>query len=228
MLRLECGVFFSVPRGLRGDCLEESQCDSQAGGLRGGSPCGSGGGVWLAAYTRPRFEHKIRNYCEERGIEVFLPCRESLRRWSDRSKLIELPLFPSYLFVRPDIEERRRVLQAPGFLWFVRNQVGPIQVEVSELLAVRRLLASGLRFDPLPGAQVDDEVEVVAGPLRGFRGHLLRKHPGAIVILVSAVNGAIRISLPDASAVRPVGPRRPPAVPGVMAGPRRAVAAGAR
>lgn len=171
-------------------------CDSQAGGVPDGH--------WLAAYTRPRHEQQVRAYCEERGLEVFLPTYQSWRRWSDRKKLLALPLFPSYIFLRLTEADRRRAVQAPGLLWFVHNRLGPVQVNECELAAIRRLLTSGLQFDPLPGVQVGDEVEIVAGALRGCRGYLLRKDGGAIVLRVSAIEGGVRVHLPDPSWVVPV------------------------
>lgn len=159
---------------------------------------------WLAAYTRPRHEEKIRAYCEEREIEVFLPTHQSWRRWSDRRKLIRLPLFPCYVFVRAADAQRQRAVQAPGFLWFVHNRTGPVRVAADELGAIRRLLASGLEYDPLPNVHLGDEVEVISGVMRGCRGCLLRKGAGAIVLNVSAIHGAVRVTLPDSSWVRPV------------------------
>ena len=157
------------------------------------------GAPWLAAYTRPRHEEKVKQYCEERGIEVFLPCYRTWRRWSDRKKQLSLPLFPSYLFVRPQGEQRQRAVQAPGFLWFVHNRSGTVRVDAGELGAIRALLSSGLEFDPLPVAQLGDEVEVVAGALRGTRGRLLHKEAGRIVLMVSAIHGGVRVTLPDPS-----------------------------
>ncbi len=176
---------------------------------------------WLAAYTRARFEEKFRSYCEAQGIEAFLPSYLSWRRWSDRKKLLHLPLFPSYVFVRVGEGERRGAVRAPGFLWFVRNHSGPVQVEEGELEAVRRVLTSGLAYDPLPDAQLGDDVEVVTGALRGCRGRLLSKSGNAIVLLVTAIQAAVRVSLPDPSWVRALHPRPPAPVPAPGCDPLR-------
>lgn len=160
------------------------------------------GAAWLAAYTRPRHEHKVEGYFRERGWEVFWPTVCCRRQWSDRCKDVAAPLFPSYVFVCLDEAGRRRAVQAPGFLWFIRNEGGPVPVAPGELAAVERLLTSGWRFDPLPAARLGDEVEIVAGALRGCRGKLLRKDAGTIALLVSAINGGLRVTVPDASWIR--------------------------
>jgi transcription antitermination factor NusG len=160
---------------------------------------------WLAAYTRPRHEEKVKQYCDERGIETFLPCHQSWRRWSDRRKLLQMPLFPSYVFLRPQLQQQRqRAVQAPGFLWFVHNSEGPITVDQHELAAIRVALGNGLKLDPLPNIAVGDAVEITRGALRGFRGFLLCKEDGVVSLRVSAVHGAVRVTLPDPTWVRPV------------------------
>jgi transcription antitermination factor NusG len=178
----------------------EPTWESEAGGLANRD------GIWLAAYTRPRHEEEVRAYCEQHDIEAFLPTYPSWREWSDRRKLLRLPLFPSYVFLRPDAERRRQAVQAPGMLWFVHDSVGPVPVPETDLQAVRRVLESGLVYDPLPGVQLEDEVEIIKGALRGCRGRLLRKDMGAIALTVGVVNGGVRIKLPDPSWVRPLPP----------------------
>ncbi len=158
----------------------------------------------MAAYTRPKHESRVREYCQEREIETFLPTYRSWRHWSDRRKLLDLPLFPSYLFMRVSEEQRRRAVQAPGFLWFIHQQGRPVPVNEAELAAVRQLLVSGLQYDPLPGAQLGDEIEIVRGPLQGQIGRLVRKQQNAIALLVTAINGGVRVTLPDTSWVRVV------------------------
>lgn len=132
------------------------------------------------------------------------------RQWSDRTKEITAPLFPSYVFVRLNEQERRRAVQAPGFLWFVRNERGPVPVPAEELAAIDRLLASGWRFDPLLEARLGDEVEIVAGAMHGCRGRLLRKDAGAIALVVSAINGGVRVTVPDPSWIRVLPAHREP------------------
>jgi transcription antitermination factor NusG len=164
--------------------------------------------LWLAAYTRPHFEHKVQTFLQERQLECFLPTYRSLRRWSDRRKVLNMPLFPSYVFVRLGEDERRRAVQAPGLLWFVHNQDGPVPVSDTELDALRRLMASGLEYDPLTNVEIGDEIEVVLGPMAGCRGRLLRKSPNSIAFMVSAINGAVRVHVPDPAWVAPVKPAR--------------------
>ncbi|MGH9471139.1 MAG: transcription termination/antitermination NusG family protein [Terriglobales bacterium] len=166
--------------------------------------CNSASQAWLAAYTRPRHEQKVAEYFLQHRWQVFLPTHSTWRYWSDRRKLVRLPLFSSYVFVKLNDSERRRAVQAPGVMGWVRGAFGPARVDEDELRAIAKLLQSGLAFDPLPTVEIGDEVEIAAGALRGCRGRLLRKDQGAIALLISAINGGVRVNLPDPTWIRPL------------------------
>jgi transcription antitermination factor NusG len=170
--------------------------------------------TWLAAYTRPRREGVVSAFCERLGLPVFVPRYRSWRNWSDRRKLLHLPLFPSYVFVRVTAAQRLAVLQVPGVLWFVHNGHGPAPVDESELDIVRRALACGQEVYPLSSAQLGDEIEIVAGSLRGCRGYLIRQDGQGVALRISAIEGAIRVWVPDVSWVRRRRPRTLAAVAG--------------
>ncbi|MCZ6550598.1 MAG: hypothetical protein O6926_04265, partial [candidate division NC10 bacterium] len=64
---------------------------------------------WYALYTRPRHEKAVAEHLARRQLEAFLPLREVLSRWKDRRKLVQLPLFPGYIFVRTALIRKREV-----------------------------------------------------------------------------------------------------------------------
>src|SRR5712691_7618332 len=69
---------------------------------------------WYAAYTSANHEKRVAQQLGQRSVEHFLAVYESVRRWKDRRKKLELPLFPGYVFVRMALRERLQVLQIPG------------------------------------------------------------------------------------------------------------------
>lgn len=184
--------------------VEGSPCDSQDGGVG----IAAEDPPWLAAYTRPRHEFKVKEYCEGRGIKTFLPCHKTWRRWSDRQKVLQLPLFPSYVFVRARQEQTGRLVTAPGLLWFVRNGNGPVEVDAAELSAVQTALGRGWALDPLAGVEAGAELEIACGALRGYRGCLDSKQKGGLILRVSAINATIRVRLPDSGWVAALPARR--------------------
>ena len=76
---------------------------------------------WYAAYTNPRHEKQVAVQMDRKSIECFLPVYRSVRRWKDRHKELELPLFPGYVFVHIALRDSLQVLQSPGVVQFVRN-----------------------------------------------------------------------------------------------------------
>src|SRR3990172_6049569 len=63
---------------------------------------------WYALYTRPRHEKAFAEQLAKREMEAFLPVREVLSRWKDRRKLVQLPLFPGYVFVHTSLVQKRQ------------------------------------------------------------------------------------------------------------------------
>src|SRR3989454_10090730 len=93
---------------------------------------------WHAIYPCSRHEKSVSRQLREKQIDCFLPLYRSVRRWKDRRKELELPLFPGYVFVHIDDEDRLRVLQSPGVTYFVSCGGGPAVGEERELGSLRR------------------------------------------------------------------------------------------
>jgi transcription antitermination factor NusG len=130
---------------------------------------------WYAAYTRSRHEMFVSRQMQERLFENFLPTYHSIRRWKDREKELDLPLFPGYVFVRIAGPDRTRVLQIPGVVRFVGFQMGPVPLANDEIEALRNGIMNGIRAEPHPFLRVGQRVRVKHGPLAGTQGILLRK-----------------------------------------------------
>src|SRR4030095_15688867 len=88
---------------------------------------------WYATYTNARHEKYVSRQLSERGIESYLPTNHSVRRWKDRRKELDLPLFPGYVFVYLSIKDRLRVLQIPGVVRFVSFSGSPAPLESQEI-----------------------------------------------------------------------------------------------
>src|ERR1700739_1734056 len=93
---------------------------------------------WYAAYTCARHERRVAQQLEERHIESFLPTYRSVRKWKDRRKVLELPLFPSYLFVQLGQKNRLDLLRLPGVFGIVCFQGKPAAVERTETENLRQ------------------------------------------------------------------------------------------
>jgi transcription antitermination factor NusG len=130
---------------------------------------------WYALCTRSNHEKCAAAQLDLRSIEHFLPLYESVRKWKDRRKLVEFPLFPGYIFVRIPLQERMRVLLTPGVVRLVGFDNRPAALPDEEIDALRSVLVRGLHSEPHPYLSVGRRVRIVRGALEGLEGVLIRK-----------------------------------------------------
>src|SRR3569832_1099930 len=93
---------------------------------------------WYAIYTRPRWEKKVNNLLSQKGIEVYCPLNKIRRKWSDRIKTIEEPLFKSYVFVKVNDEDRTSVRMTNGVVNFVYWNGKPAIIREKEIQTIKR------------------------------------------------------------------------------------------
>jgi transcriptional antiterminator NusG len=157
---------------------------------------------WYALKTRSRHEKRVRDQLVERDIDTFLPLCETWRRWKDRKKKVELPLFPGYCFARFPLIDRLRVLNVLGVADIVSTKGQPDAIREEELSAIQQLVSTKLQFDPHPFLEEGMDVEVVRGPLTGVRGKLLRKdRVTRLVLAVTLVKQAAVVEIHPADVI---------------------------
>jgi len=140
---------------------------------------------WFALRVKSQRERGIAASIGSKGFEEFLPLYQCRRRWSDRMKSMELPLFPGYLFCRIDPLIRLPILTVPGVLHFVGIGGVPAPIDDAEMAAIQRAVRSGLRVEPSAYLDVGQRVRLEEGPLAGLEGILIeiRKHYRVVVSL---------------------------------------------
>jgi transcription termination/antitermination protein NusG len=139
---------------------------------------------WYAAYTSSRHEKTVAEHLRQREVECFLPLYETVRRWNNGRHRVQLPLFPSYVFVRMGLRDKLRVLQVPGLAQLVSFQGSPAVLPDAEIETLRSALAAGVPAQPYRYLNVGSQVEICRGPLQGMRGILLR-HQGQFRVVLS-------------------------------------------
>jgi transcription antitermination factor NusG len=165
---------------------------------------------WFAVFTTPRHEKRIAIHCEQRQIESYVPLYQETRQWKNRCKVqLDLPLFPNYIFVRIEREERFRVLNVPGVLSILGSgsDLFPVQ---DEYIAWLRQGLDAHKIRPHPSAEVGDRVRIVAGAMTGMEGTLIKKkNELRVVIKVAMLDRflAVEVTVADIEYVGP-GARR--------------------
>jgi transcription antitermination factor NusG len=133
-----------------------------------------------------------------RGIDTYLPLLTEIRRWSDRRKEVEVPLFSCYTFVSvgPRPEERLMVLRTPGVLRFVGSNHRPAPILDSELANVRAVLAGAANFSEYPFLKVGQRVRICGGALKGVEGILVsRNGESGLVVSVDAIQRSLLVRI---------------------------------
>src|SRR5271163_1799064 len=113
---------------------------------------------WFALQIRARQEFRISEHLRSNGFEGFLPTYRLNKRWSDRIKEVESPLFPGYLFCRFDPLDRLPILKIPGVIQIVGFNRRLVAVDEDEIRAIQALVASGIPNHPCPYLEVGDKV----------------------------------------------------------------------
>ena len=158
---------------------------------------------WFAIWTRSRHEQVVRDQLVRKQVDVFLPTVKRWRRWRDRRKQIDFPLFPGYCFARFDPRERMPILRCSGVVNIVSNEGAPAPIPEHEIEGIRQLVESELAYDSYPFLREGMKVEVIYGPLKGVVGRLVRKGTHArLVLSVDLIGQAVSVEVLAAD-VRP-------------------------
>ena len=139
---------------------------------------------WYALTVKPQHERAVSEQLSAKELESYLPLYTSRRRWSDRVKTLELPLFHGYVFCRFEVEDRRKVLSIPSVVSIVSFGGIPCPVREEEIELIKTLVGSGLEIMPWPVLRVGQRVRVCEGPLCDLEG-ILTREKGACRVVVN-------------------------------------------
>jgi transcription antitermination factor NusG len=161
---------------------------------------------WFAVRVKSNFEKRVTASLIGRGLNAFLPEYETRRRWSDRYKTIDCPLFPGYVFCRIDLNHRLPVLSTPGFLYIVSSGSKPTPVDEAEIARIQMVVHSGLSALPWPTLAVGQKVRLVRGPLSGLQAILLEVGKQKCVYVgVTLLRRGVSVKV-DSDWILPIGP----------------------
>jgi len=159
---------------------------------------------WFALQVRSQHEKIVASNLHDKGYEEFLPLCQIKRRWSDRIKRLELPLFPGYVFCRFNVEKRLPILVTAGVLSIVGVGKIPSPIDDSEVVALQSIVKSGLQTEPWPFLKVGQHVRIEQGSLKGIEGILLTpKSSYRLVVSVTLLQRSVAIEI-DRDWVTPI------------------------
>ncbi len=143
---------------------------------------------WLAIYSRPRWEKKVNQLLNEKGLESYCPLNKVRRKWSDRVKLVEEPLFKSYVFVKVSDENRTEVRMTPGVINFVYWNGKPAVVKEKEINAIKQFLNDYENVEVKPMAvELKQRVKIAAGPLMDQEGEVIALNRKTVKVAIDSL-----------------------------------------
>jgi transcription elongation factor/antiterminator RfaH len=157
--------------------------------------------TWYAIYTKARNEKKVAELLSRSDIENFLPLMKRQRIWSDRKKIVEEPLFSSYIFVHISPQEHLQVLQTPGVVRFISFEGQKVPVRALQIEAIRQFVLTGedITLDESEYT-LGKKVRVISGSMKGLEGRLIN-HLGhqRVKVEIDAIRHSIFITIAMAS-----------------------------
>lgn len=159
---------------------------------------------WYVLYTRHHHEKSVARTLTAKGFGVFLPLYAARRQWKDRVKMVSLPLFSCYVFIRDGLQRQLDIVTTPGIHGFVCAAGIPAIVPPQEIDSIRQAVERCIKIEPHPFIHRGDRVRVKAGPLEGIEGILVRKkHFSRLVLTVDLLGKSAAVEV-DVSIVERV------------------------
>ena len=165
---------------------------------------------WYAVQVWTQYEKVVSAALTLKGIETLLPAKRVLRRWCDRTRLSDIPLFPGYVFARFNPERTLPVLVTPKVQRIVNFGKYPDPIPDGEIAAIRKVVASGLDTESCPTPAIGGRVHILSGPLAGVSGVLTERRSSLrLIVSVELIDRSISVEItPSMLAQRWKAPRK--------------------
>jgi transcription antitermination factor NusG len=148
---------------------------------------------WNVLYTYPKHEKKVVRNLQDKGIEAYVPLHRVARKWSDRIKKVEVPLFPGYVFTRLPFKNRHRLFDTGGIIKMILSNDQPACVSNKVIADLRKIIENGVVINSeVSLLQEGKEVRIVDGPFAGLEGTIMRNKK-RIVIKIESIHQCISI-----------------------------------
>jgi transcription antitermination factor NusG len=154
--------------------------------------------TWYALYTKPRWEKKVHQLMEEKGIESYCPLNKVQKKWSDRYKIIEEPLFRSYVFVHVNEEQRKVVRFVDGVVNFVYWLGKPAVVKADEIATIKRFLNEyeQVQVESMEKLATGDKVKITSGVFMDHTGRVVANRNKTVILEIESLGCRLVAQLP--------------------------------
>ncbi len=156
---------------------------------------------WLAVYTKPRAEKKVKERLDEAGFESFLPLQTVIKQWSDRKKKIQVPLINSYVFVKLNPKNAVQMYQVPGVVGILKYLGNYAVVQEEEIENLKILSVNGVPMNavskPLKLSK-GQKVAIANGPFKGLTAIFLKEAgKQRVIVEIETLGNYIEVTMPS-------------------------------
>lgn len=154
---------------------------------------------WYAIYTKPRWEKKVDSVLSKKDIESWCPLQKVQKQWSDRKKIVEEPLFKSYVFVKVADTERTKVLMTDGVLNFVFYVGKPAIIRDEEIEIIKKYLSekdASISIQSIESFGQDDLVKVNHGVFMDSVGTVIRGGKKKVFVKLESLGQVMTVEFP--------------------------------
>lgn len=152
---------------------------------------------WYVLYTAPRAEKQVKERLSAQNIECWLPLHRTPRVWSDRVKMVDIPLFTSYIFVRCTDSVLRTLLQVYGVSRIVYYNGKPAMVRQKEIDAIKAFLEQASEHALCTG----DEVEILCGAMKSISGKIKKIKKNHLLLYLEQLGATVCVKLDEVARV---------------------------
>lgn len=155
---------------------------------------------WHALYVKSRTEKKVGLLLTEKKFNAYVPLIKTMRIWSDRKKMVEMPLLNGYVFVQSEDNQREIILQTQGVVNFVRSEGKIAVIRDIEIERLKQLIGLGyhLEANALERKYKEgDKIKISSGPLKGIEGFVTGTQGDKVIeVLLESIRQCIKVKLP--------------------------------
>jgi transcription antitermination factor NusG len=156
---------------------------------------------WFAFRVRPRHEKQVSIALREKGFTDFLPLYKSRRQWADRIKVVEMPLFPGYIFCSTNRSSIMPVLMISGVIDVIRAGAHPLPADRAEIEALQKTVSVDVPLEEWPYTEPGESgsFSILRGPLTGLTGILVEvRHSQRLILSVNLLRRSVLVEVhPD-------------------------------
>jgi len=156
------------------------------------------GSSWFAVRVKTTHEKRVTSLLDHQGYEWLLPLYRCRRRWSDRIRQVELPVFPGYVFCRFVPCARVSILKTSGVLGIAGSGLIPTPVDDQEIAAIQRVVKSRFSISPHPFLRAGRRVRIESGSLCGLEGLVTEVRRDRLILSVHLLQRSVAVEIDEA------------------------------